>query len=239
MQVAVQAKPEPLTIDVARTALTVIDMQNDFGSRGGLFDRVGIDISAIQRAVEPTARVIASARHAGIPVVYLKMGFQPDLSDAGAADAPNRVKHRQQIGEPMQAPDGTHSRILIRETWNTDIVSGLKPKPDDLIVYKHRYSGFYQTNLDAVLQRLNARYLVITGCTTSVCVESTIRDAMFRDYSCLLLADCAAEPVGTGLPRSNHEASLLVIQTLFGWVSDSVQFMKALEMSSAIVSAAR
>jgi ureidoacrylate peracid hydrolase len=239
MQVLVQATPEPLTVDIGRTALIVVDMQNDFGSKGGLFDRAGIDISAIQRAVEPTARVIASARQAGIPVVYIKMGFNPDLSDAGLPDAPNRIKHRQQIGEPIQAPDGTESRILIRDTWNTDIVSDLKPEPDDIIVYKHRYSGFYQTTLDAVLKRMNAKYLVITGCTTSVCVESTIRDAMFRDYSCLLLEDCAAEPVGNNLSRSNHEASLLVIQTLFGWVSNSAQFMKALEMRPATISAAQ
>jgi ureidoacrylate peracid hydrolase len=238
MQVQVEAKPEPLTIDTGRTALVVVDMQNDFGSKGGLFDRAGIDISAIQRAVEPTARVVASARQAGIPVVYIKMGFRPDLSDAGPPDAPNRTKHRQQIGETIQAPDGTESRILIRDTWNTDIVCGLKPDPGDIIVYKHRYSGFYQTDLDAVLKRLNTKYLVVTGCTTSVCVESTIRDAMFRDYSCLLLADCAAEPIGADLPRSNHEASLLLIQTLFGWVSNSAQLLKALEMRSATVSAA-
>jgi len=238
MQVPVQAKPEPFTIDIGRTALIVVDMQNDFGSKGGLFDRAGIDISAIQRAVEPTARVVACARQAGIPVVYIKMGFRPDLSDAGPPDAPNQVKHRRQIGETIQAPDGTVGRILIRDTWNTDIVSDLRPEAGDIIVYKHRYSGFYQTDLDAVLKRLDAKYLVVTGCTTSVCVESTIRDAMFRDYSCLLLADCAAEPVGSDLPRSNHEASLLLIQTLFGWVSNSAQFMKALEMRSATVSAA-
>jgi ureidoacrylate peracid hydrolase len=238
MQVPVQARPEPLTIDIERTALIVIDMQNDFGSKGGLFDRAGIDISAIQKVVEPTSRVVASARDAGIPVVYIKMGFRPDLSDAGPLDAPNRIKHHQQIGEPIQAPDGTESRILIRDTWNTDIVAGLKPEAGDTIVYKHRYSGFYQTDLDAHLRQLNVKYLVVTGCTTSVCVESTIRDAMFRDYSCLLLADCAAEPVGSDLPRTNHEASLLLIQTLFGWVSNSTQFLNAIEMRLATVSAA-
>lgn len=238
MRVPVQAKPEPLAIDIERTALIVVDMQNDFGSKGGIFDRVGIDLTAIRRAVGPIARVLASGRHAGIPVVYLKMGFRPDLSDVGPPDAPNRIKHRQQIGETIHAPDGTESRILIRDTWNTDIVSELKPQPDDIIVYKHRFSGFYHTDLDAILQRLNAKYLVVTGCTTSVCVESTIRDAMFRDYSCLLLADCAAEPIGGDLARSNHEASLLLIQSLFGWVSDSSQFLKALEARPATISTA-
>ena len=124
----------------------------------------------------------------------------------------------------------TESRILIRDTWNTDIVPELKPRNDDVVIYKHRFSGFYQTDLDATLTRLGVKYLIVTGCTTSVCVESTVRDAMFRDYACVLLADCTGEPIGHGLPRSNHEASLLVVQTLFGWVSDSAEFIKALEV---------
>jgi len=76
---------------------------------------------------------------------------------------------------------------------------------------------------------LNVKCLIFTGCTTSVCVESTIRDAMFRDYYCLLLADCTAEPIGCGLPRSNHDASLLVVQVPFGWVSGSSELLTALE----------
>ena len=74
----------------------------------------------------------------------------------------------------------------------------LAPKRDDIILYKHRYSGFYETDLDSVLKRRSINSLIFTGCTTSVCVESTLRDAMFRDYTCLLLADCTAEP---GLAR--------------------------------------
>ena len=132
----------------------------------------------------------------------------------------------------MRAPDGTDGRILIRDTWNTEIVDGLKPQFGDIILYKTRFSGFYQTGLDNILKTLNVRYLVVTGCTTSVCVESTVRDAMFRDYSCLLLEDCMAEPIGNvsnSSARSNHEASLLVIQALFGWISRSEEFIGALE----------
>jgi len=84
--------------------------------------------------------------------------------------------------------------------------------------------------LDAILKQLGIKFLIVTGCTTSVCVESTVRDAMFRDYSCVLLTDCMGEPIGYGLPRSNHEASLLVIQTLFGWVSESEEFIKSLQV---------
>lgn len=231
--VTLEAKPAPISIDVTKTAVIVVDMQNDFGAKGGMFDRAGIDLSAFQRAVGPTANVLASARGAGVKIVYLKMGFRPDLSDLGAPDSPNRVRHLRvfNVGETIRAPDGRESRILIRDTWNTDIVPDLKPQADDVVIYKHRFSGFYQTDLDAILTRLGITYLIVTGCTTSVCVESTIRDAMFRDYSCVLLADCTGEPIGHDLPRSNHEASLLVIQTLFGWTSSSDEYIRALEMS--------
>jgi len=228
----IEAKPAPIQIDPARTAVLVIDMQNDFGAKGGMFDRAGIDLSMIQRAVAPTARMLTAARQADIPIVYLKMGFQPDLSDAGPPDAPNWLKHLGVIGQPVEAPNGTGSRILIRDTWNTDILPELAPEEGDFVLYKHRFSGFFATDLDAKLQRCGAKYLLVTGCTTSVCVESTIRDAMFRDYSCILFADCTGEPLGKDFLRSNHEASLFVIQTLFGWVADSAAFLKTLEQSS-------
>ena len=224
------AKPEPVAIDTARTAVIVVDMQNDFGAKGGMFERAGIDLSMIQRAVSPTARVLAAARKTGVKIVYLKMGFRPDLSDVGPSESPNRMRHMLfGVGETMHAPDGTESRILIRDTWNTEILPELAPQANDVVIYKHRFSGFYQTDLDAILKQLGVKYLIVTGCTTSVCVESTVREAMFRDYACVLLEDCTGEPIGHGLPRSNHEASLLVIQTLFGWVSGSDEFIKALE----------
>lgn len=223
------ARPEAINFDSQGTALLVIDMQNDFGAKGGMFDRAGVDISQIQRAAEPTAKAIAAARKAGIKVIYLKMGFRPDLSDAGPPDSANWIKHaRMRFGEAVQAPDGSPSRILIRDTWNTDIVNSLQSQPDDIVIWKNRFSGFYQTELDSTLKRLKAKVLIFTGCTTSVCVESTIRDATFRDYSPILLADCTAEPIGHGLPTSNHEASLLLIEALFGWVSHSEHFIKAL-----------
>jgi ureidoacrylate peracid hydrolase len=225
------AKPASLTLDTAKTAIIVVDMQNDFGTKGGMFDRAGIDISMIQRAVAPTTRVLAAGRKAGIKVVYLKMAYKADLSDMGTPGSPNWRVHQQimHVGTTMHAPNGAESRILVRDTWNSDIVNELKPESADAVIYKTRFSGFYETELDNKLKGLGIRYLIVTGCTTSVCVESTIRDAMFRDYSPVLLADCTAEPVGYGLPRSNHEATLLLIQLMLGWVSSSEQFIKALE----------
>jgi ureidoacrylate peracid hydrolase len=84
-------------------------------------------------------------------------------------------------------------------------------------------------DLDRLLTELGVTFLIVTGCTTSVCVESTVRDAMFRDYTCVVLEDCTGEPLGHGQPRSNHDASLFVLQTLFGWVVGSEAFITALE----------
>jgi ureidoacrylate peracid hydrolase len=229
-QITLDAKPGSVAIDPAKTAVVVVDMQNDFGSKGGMFDRAGIDISGIQKAIAPTARVLASARRAGIKIVYLKMGYRADLSDLGAPDAPNRARHLRMfaVGQTIETPDGKEGRVLIRDTWGTDIVNELKPQTEDVLVYKHRFSGFYETELDSILKRAAIKHLIVTGCTTSVCVESTIRDAFFRDYHCVLLADCTSEPIAKDAPRSNHDASILIIEILFGWVTTSQQFLKAI-----------
>lgn len=226
----IDARPRPVPMAPARTAVIVVDMQNDFAAVGGMFERAGIDISSIRAAIEPTARVLQAARAAGIKIVYLKMGFRPDLSDAGAPDAPNWLKHLPlKVGEEVLAPDGTTSRILIRDTWNTEIVDKLTPASDDAVVYKHRFSGFFETPLDDLLRAAGIKTLVFVGATTSVCVESTVRDAMFRDYHCVLVEDCMAEPIGADLPHSNHDASLLVLQILFGSITDSGTLLGALE----------
>jgi nicotinamidase-related amidase len=227
--ITLDAKPEPIAIDPARSAVIVVDMENDFAAKGGMFDRAGVDISGAQKAIAPTAKIIATARQAGLKIIYLKMGYRPDLSDLGDTDSVNRTRHLKfGVGQKIEAPDGRESRLLIRDTWDTDIVPELKPQPKDIVIYKTRFSGFYQTDLDATLKKFGIKYLIVTGVTTSICVESTVRDAMFRDYLCVILSDCMNEPIGHDLARTNHEASLLNTQTLFGWVSDSDRFMKAL-----------
>src|SRR5947207_7269014 len=231
--VTLDAKPEPIAIDPARAAVIVVDMENDFVSKGGMFDRAGADISGAQKAVAPTAKVLAAARQAGMKILDLKMGYPADLSDLGAPDSVNRTRHLKfGVGQTIRAPDGRESRILIRDTWDTDIVDELKPQASDITIYKTRFSGFYRTDLDATLKKLGIKYLIITGVTTSICVDSTVRDAMFRDYLCVLLKDCMSEPIGSNLSRSNHDASLLTAEVLLGWVSDSSQFLKALQGQS-------
>jgi len=224
------AKPDSVAIDASKTAVIVVDMQNDFCSKGGLLDHGGVDISMIRKVIIPTSNVLDAARRAGIKIVYLKMGYSPDLSDIGSEESPNRMRELGfHVADTLTAPDGSKSRFLIRDTWNTEIISELKPHAEDIIINKNRFSGFYQTNLDSVLKKLGKKYLIVMGSTTSVCVESTVRDAMFRDYSSIVLEDCTAEPIGFNLQRSNYEASLFIIQTKFGWISTSKEFIKSLK----------
>jgi ureidoacrylate peracid hydrolase len=227
--VSFEGKPALVTIDPSKTVVLVIDMQNDFGAKGGMFDRAGIDIKEIQGVVAPISRVLAATRKRNMKIVYLKMGFKPDLSDMGSEDSPNYIRHRHLgAGTQVKAPNGRETRILVRDTWGTDILDELKPEPSDTLMYKHRFSGFYQTKLEDMLRSFGARHLIVTGCTTSICVESTVRDAMFRDFTPVVLSDCSAEPIGHDLKRSNHEASLLNMQALFGYVADSGAYLKAI-----------
>ena len=227
----VEARPSPLSMRTDRAAVIVVDMQNDFASSGGMFDRAGIDVRGIQRIVAPIAELLDTARAAGVVIVYLKMGFEPDLSDTGAPRSPTWLKHAPfGVGAEVFAPDGTSSRILIRETWNTDIVDELRPQEGDVVLYKNRYSGFYQTDLDRQLRERGVDTLIVVGATTSVCVESTVRDATFRDYRCLVVEDCTAEPIGADAARTNHEASLTVLELLFAWITDSVAVAEAFRL---------
>lgn len=221
----IQARPEPVAIDPARTAVLVIDMQNCFGSPGGMFDKAGIPISSIQAAVAPTRAAVEAARRAGLKIVYLKMGFMADLSDLGAEDVPNGH---------LFLNFGVKDGVLTRDEWGTDILDELAPSHDDTVLYKTRFSGFYRTDLDELLKGSEIKHLIVTGCTTSICVESTIRDAFFRDYHCVVLEDCTAEPMGASLTRSNHDATILLVERIFGSVSTSTNFIDALHASETI-----
>lgn len=233
--VAVNARPSEVTIDLTHAAVIVVDMQNDFGTEDGMFHRAGFDISSIQAVVDPIARVLDDARRLGIRVVYLKMAFESDLSDIGREGSANRDRHLAWgVGQSVHRADGTMSRVLIRDTWNTDIVEGLKPEPTDKVLYKNRFSGFVNPELDAHLRSLDITDLIFVGCTTSICVESTLRDAMMLDYRCLLLEDCTHEPMGSDLSRTNHDASVFIVANGFGWVTSSDEFLRAVNQHIAV-----
>lgn len=222
----IQARPEPVDLDPDRTAMLVIDMQNAFGSAGGMFDLAGVPIASIQEAVAPTRAAIAAARQAGLKIVYLKMGFEADLSD---------LQTNGGAQEHFFAHIGILDGVLTRDEWGSDILDELTPAANDTVVYKTRFSGFYQTDLDDLLRAAGITHLIVTGCTTSICVESTVRDAFFRDYHCIVLEDCTAEPMGANLSRSNHEATLLLVERVFGSVSTADDFINMSAHNSEVI----
>lgn len=234
VRVAIEARPDSFELNPRSTAMIVVDMQHDFASPLGMFGRAGIPLDGIQAVIEPTRRALDAARAAGIVVVYLAMQFKPDLSNLGTESAPNRTRHLALgVGQPIDAPDGSSSRVLVSDTWNTQIIEELAPHADDVVVPKHRYSGFFETGLDARLSERGITSLIFTGCTTSVCVESTLRDAFYRDYQCLLLTDCCAEAIGGDQARTNHDASLTVIEALFGWTTESAHFIASIKLETS------
>ncbi|HVS97265.1 MAG TPA: isochorismatase family cysteine hydrolase [Puia sp.] len=228
MSIQLAATPDPIDIDPAKTAVIVVDMENDFVSKGGMFDLMGIDRTPVKKIIEPIQKVLAAARASDLTIVYLKMGYRQDLSDLGGEGSPNRIRHlRFHVGDTITAPNGSKSRILVRDSWGTEIIPELKPAAGDIVLYKSRFSGFYNTDLDGILRKLGKKYLLFTGTTTSICVESTVRDAMFRDYSPIVLEDCTEEPIGSNFPRTNHEASMTVFRVI-AWVSSSANVITAL-----------
>jgi ureidoacrylate peracid hydrolase len=104
-----------------------------------------------------------------------------DLSDAGPTDGPHWIKHLPlNIGSEVVAGDGSAPRSRSRHLEHRD-PGRRQARCGGYVVSKHRSSGFFETELDDLLRRLGVRYLLVTGCTTGVCVESTVRDALFRD----------------------------------------------------------
>jgi ureidoacrylate peracid hydrolase len=221
--VTVQAEPEPIKIDVLKTSVIIVDMQNAFVSKGGLFDLIGFDISATGKIIEPCQEIVRTAREKGIKLIYLQMGYSPDLSDSGGPDSPLWHKSR---GLPLlrQRPE-LKDKLYIYGTWGADIIDELKPQPGDVVVRKQKHDGFIGTNLDIVLKTYGIKYLVFIGTATNICVESTLRHAFFLEYFPILVSD-AVSPLG---PASMQEAAIFNVRTIFGWVTTSKELLRAVE----------
>ena len=217
------ARPEPIDVDLAKSAVVVVDMQNAFATKGGMLDIAGTDISDASRVVRSIKSVLDAARPAGIPVVHLQMGYKPDLSNSGGPNSPNW--HKELAMHLMNRRPELKGKLLTEGTWDFAIVEELKPEPADLVVIKTRYGGFAGTTLDSQLRTRGIRYLFFAGIATNVCVESTLRDAYFQDYWPILISD-GAMPAG---PAALHEATLFNVENFFGWTIRSEQFLAAMK----------
>jgi ureidoacrylate peracid hydrolase len=214
------AKPEPVEIDFRQTAVIVVDMQNGFASKGGMLDIAGADISGAPVVVKSISALLDAARSRSIPIVYLQMGFKPDLSNSGGPSSPNW--HKELALRLMNSRPELKGKLLIEGTWDFALVDELKPQAGDLVIVKTRYSGFAGTPLDSELRARGIRYLLFVGIATNVCVESTLRDAFFLDYWPILISDAA---MAAGSPAM-HEATLFNVESFFGWTVQSHELIE-------------
>lgn len=209
------AEPEPITIAADRTAVLVVDMQNAFASPGGMLDLAGIDIRSAGEVVANARLVCDAARVAGLPIIYLTIGYPADQSTAGGSDSPNPHKELS-LCLVRERPE-LRGKLLTFGTWDFQIVEELTPEPSDIVIVKSRYSGFYGTELDSVLRGRGIRNLLFTGIASNVCVESTIRDAYFNEYWPVLIEDAT---MAAGPPEI-HRATIYNVKTFFGWVCNA------------------
>lgn len=177
------ALPFGFDFDPGATALIVIDMQRDFVEPGGFGAALGNDVMPLQGIVPATARLIAAARAAGLPVIHTRECHRSDLSDCPPAKL-NRGAPRLRIGDP-----GPMGRILIAGEPGAEIVPELAPAPGETVIDKPGKGAFHATPLSQVLQDLGTRSLIFAGVTTEVCVQTTMREANDRGFECLLAED--------------------------------------------------
>jgi ureidoacrylate peracid hydrolase len=221
-KVLLQADPEPLDIDVSKVAIVVIDMQNAFVSNGGMVDLWGGDIEQMRKAIEPIKRIIKAAHKRECKVIYVTHKYAPDLRDSGGPSSPNWYKERS-LRDFHKHPEW-RDKLLLHDTWGAKIIDELRLGKDDIEIVKLRYSAFFGTGLDMILSTCGVKYLVFSGVTTNICVETSIRDAYNYDYFPILVSDAAAS-----MPSSMHESTIHNVSRCFGWVTTSKAFVTALE----------
>ncbi len=222
---AIPAEPYSLELDLARAALLIIDMQRDFLEPGGFGDMLGNDVSQLRGAIEPNRKLLDAWRAAGLLVIHTREGHRADLADLPPS---KRVRGRGKVSIGDVGPMG---RILVRGEAGHDIIPELYPAPGEPVIDKPGKGAFFATDLQAILLHRGIRQLVVTGVTTEVCVNTTVREANDRGYDCLVLADCVAsyfpEFQAMGLKMIAAQGGI------FGWVGRSEDVIAALEPAGA------
>jgi nicotinamidase-related amidase len=218
---AVEADPYPFELETERCALLIIDMQRDFLEPGGFGEMLGNDVSQLRRTIDPNRILLAAWRARKLPVMHTREGHRPDLSDLPPAKKA-RGRSPTTIGDA-----GPMGRILIRGEAGHDIVPELYPRPGEPVIDKPGKGAFFATDLHAILQNRGVTQLIVTGVTTEVCVNTTVREANDRGYDCLVPEDC----VGSYFPEFQSMGLKMIAAQggIFGWVSHSNRILAALE----------
>lgn len=192
-------------VEPKNAALLIVDVQNDFAAEGGMMDREGNDLSMSQGIIPRLQQLIDEAHEMDVPVIFIRNVYNTDanwyLSDVWLEQA-KRARQGSYVIHSVCAPD----------SWAGDFYE-IRPTEKDVIVTKHRFSAFQDTDLDLILRSRGIRTLIMTGIATNVCVESTARDGFFRDYYIVFTSDCTAT-----YSKEDHEGTLNNIRRFFGEV---------------------
>lgn len=218
--ISLSAQPEAIDLDLARTALVIIDMQRDFLEPGGFGSSLGNDVNLLRSAIAPCQALLGAARALGMLVIHTREGHLPDLSDAPPAKV-MRGKPELRIGSL-----GPMGRILIRGEPGHGIIPELAPISGETVIDKPGKGAFYRTELGDVLQEQRIENLLVCGVTTEVCVHTTVREANDRGYRCVVISDACA----SYFPEF-HRVALAMVSAqggIFGWVSDSSTLLNSL-----------
>jgi nicotinamidase-related amidase len=224
--VQVPARPQSLSLDLARTAMVVIDMQNDFCAEGGWLHHIGVDVRATQRAVAGLQAALPALREAGVPILWVNWGNRPDRMNLSPALLHVYNPDGQSTGLGDAMPRGP---VLEKSSWGAAITEGLAAEPGDIHVDKYRMSGFWDTPLDSILRNLAVFTVLFGGVNADQCVMATLQDANFLGYDTIMLEDCSA----TTSPEFCWEATLYNVRQCFGFTMLGQDLAGALAESAA------
>ncbi len=215
-RVEVTAQPKSLALDLGRTAMLVIDMQNDFCTKGGWLDHIGVDYTPARKPIAPLQRLLPALRRADVPVIWVNWGNRPDKLNLSPCllHVYNGDGRSVGIGDPLP---GSGAPVLQKDSWAAAVVDELEIAPTDVRVDKYRMSGFWDTPLDAILRNLGVTTVLFGGVNADQCVLATLMDANFLGYDTILVEDCAA----TTSPAYCWDAALYNVRVCFGFTLGS------------------
>lgn len=226
--ITLDAVPKPVTLDLARTAVVVVDMQNDFCHPEGWLAGIGVDVTPARAPIGPLQRLLPVLRGAGVPIVWLNWGNRPDRLNLSPAllHVYNPDGRSVGIGDPLPA---SGAPVLTEGSWAAAVVDDLPVEDGDIRVSKYRMSGFWDTPLDSVLRTLGVTTVLFGGVNADQCVLHTLADANFLGYDTLMVEDATA----TTSPDYCWQATLYNVRQIFGFTCRGPDLIAAIEAARA------
>jgi ureidoacrylate peracid hydrolase len=192
-------------------ALVVIDVQNGFVSKGGSYDLLGMDTSNYRQVIPRIRELIELCRENSIPVFYTQA--VRESSGIDLLTRTHKILPKSREERIMKKP------ICVRGTWDADIVAEVAPRPGDHVVIKRRDSAFHDTEIKVWLSSLGIDTLIFSGIDTSICVETSFRDAFNLGYDVVLIADATISS-----NRKHYESTIDIIKDYYGLVMNLSEF---------------